>query len=313
MAILARNALCLMKVESASGAEQAPDVADDVVIVEDLALSPDIGYGPRPTASASHLDSLSVRTTRRASMSISVRLRGSGTAANAPRWGRLLQAAGFKETAGTTVKYTPEPAEAKTLTVHVYVGGQLHKLIGCGFSDATISQDGGWKLTGTLIGKYLGVSEAAQPAAGDIVDDSGKFLSGLGIGFTYASKTPVLRALSLSLAPSIIERENLNDSTGYASFLAQSFAPTFSMSVEDEPFATVDWRTLATAELPASAEEMEFQVGAAAGSIIAVKAPSCRLLNWSEGAEGGLRLLEFEGQLADSAPGKHDWIEIETK
>jgi len=310
MSILTRDGLLLIKVEGTAGSEQAP-ANTDAIAVEAAEPSFEIGYGERPLINSSQVDALPVRTTRKVSIAITVRLRGSGVAANATKWSRLLQASGFKVAGTTTSILTPDVTQRKTLTAYYYVGGLLYKMFGAAFADPTISYDGGWKLSGTLVGKDGGVTTTAAPASPTF--DTGAYLSGLGCTFSYGGYSAVLRSLSISLGPQIAECGNLNDATGYAYFLATAFTPGGTMVVEDVAISTKDLRGLALAQQPATTEALSFVIGSAAGSIIEVSMPNCRLGSWTEGNDGGIRTLEFPLHATDLAAGAHNWIEIVTK
>lgn len=310
MAVLARHSLLLVKVESNNGVDVTPAVAD-AILVEAAEPSFEIGFAERPIINGGSVDALPIRTTRKVSCAVTVRLRGSGTAATAPKWARLLQAAGFKPTAGTDVDITPDTSEKKTVSAYLYSGGHLYKMIGCAFADPTITYDNGWLLTGTLVGKDGGVTAVSVPASP--VFDTGAFLSGLGCTFTYGSYSAILRNLTISLGSEIAELGNLNDATGFDHMLATGFKPGGTMVIEDQPIGTKDWRTIALAQEPASVEALTFIVGSAAGSKMTILMPNCRLGSWTEGNEAGVRTLEFPLYATDSAAGLNDWITITTE
>lgn len=310
--VLTRDKLLLIKAETTSGEDIEPAVADAISAEGDLEPVLETAYGERRLINGSYAPALSVALGTKISIPVSVRLRGSGTKTTAPKWCRLLQAAGFTVAVGaSSVATTPDPENQTTLSAYLYRGGHLFKAVGCAYEVDALSYDGGWKLSGTLKGVLAEAPSAVDTPASPVFD-SGSFLSGLGSSFTYDGATVVLRSLSFALGQEIAEITNLNSDQGTSHFLVTGFAPKIKMKIDDVPLGTKDWRAYPLLATPADAEIMTFTVGATEGSIFTIACPVCRLTNMVEGSEAGVGTLEFDVEATDSAAQAHDWVTITT-
>lgn len=306
-----RNQLALIKVESTAGTEEACAAADAIELEGIIDPSNDFETVERELVNGGYVDGLPLIISKKASVSLTVRLRGSGTNNVAPKWSRLLQAAGFTVTAGVSdVDITPVPTCA-TVTMYLYRGANLHKFVGCAFVPENITFDGGWKMSGTLTGKHVAVVAAAQPASP--VFDSGQFFSGLAPSISYGGYTGIVRGLSINFGAQLAECMDLNDATGYDRFVVTGFKPTGgTITVEDVAIGTQDWREIAGVVIPTSAEALSFGWGTGAGNILAFSLPNSRLGTPTEGNENALATLEMPISFSDSAAGASDWITITT-
>ena len=91
MPILTQRALLLARIETVSGTENVPVASTDSILVFDPIYSVDVNMVDRRPARRdfSNFQAIPGRTTAR--MRFAVELAGSGTAATAPRWSRLLR------------------------------------------------------------------------------------------------------------------------------------------------------------------------------------------------------------------------------
>lgn len=128
-----RDRYILGAVESTYGTAQTLTANDAIRVMNDLDLKPlqmelvnrDLLYGwignqPRLVSQ------------QMAAISFSVELSASGTAGTAPRYGRVLRAAGHSETivAATSVTYAPVGSSYEGLTIDCHYGGKRHRLTG---------------------------------------------------------------------------------------------------------------------------------------------------------------------------------------
>jgi hypothetical protein len=128
-----RDRLILGAVESTYGTPQTLTANDAIRVMNDLNLQPlqmelvnrDVLWGwlgnqPRLVSQ------------QMASISFSVELSASGTAGTAPRYGRVLRAAGHSETivASTSVTYAPIGTGYEGLSIDCHHGGKRHRLTG---------------------------------------------------------------------------------------------------------------------------------------------------------------------------------------
>ena len=312
-AVLTRDKLLLVKVETTNGTDITPAVADAISVEGDAEPVVETAYGERKIITGSYVPGHSIALGSKITIPVSVRLRGSGVAATAPKWARLLQAAGFKAALDTDHQdITPDPEDQKTLSAYLYRGGHLFKALGCAFEADALAYDGGWKLNGNLRG-VLGAAPTAVATPASPVFDSGTYLSGLGCACTYDGSSVVLRSLSIAFGQEIAEIANLNAAQGISHYLSAGFTPKIKMKIDDVPIGTKDWRAYAYLSQPADAEILTLTVGAVEGSIFSVTCPNCRLTNCVEGSEGGVGTLEFDVEPTDSEAQGHDWITITTR
>lgn len=307
-----RNQVVLAKIETTNGTDATPAAADAIQLEGMPEPSVDFETIERELANGSYVNGLPIIVARKASLSFSVRLRGSGTAATAPKWMRLLQAGGFTVAVDTDhVDATPNPSNEDSITVYLYRAGVLHKYIGGGVSDLEIAFDGGWKLNGVITAKHTAETAAAAP--GSYTFDSGVYANGLAPSFTYKSQTPKLRSFSLALGAMLAEINDINNACGYDHFHVNGFAPNGTLGIFADPIGTFDWRALAYATLPSATEAASFAWGSGAGNQVALSMPNCRLGTPSEGAEGAAPTLEFPFYPTDSAAEANDWLTVTTQ
>lgn len=111
MALRTRNAVVLAKIESTTGTDAAPTGSADAVLVENPRATPSANL-IRTNEVTGSLDQLgSIVGGIRATVEFDVLLRGSGSPAVAPEWGKLMRVCGMQETLTTTAV----PAAAETL------------------------------------------------------------------------------------------------------------------------------------------------------------------------------------------------------
>jgi len=128
-----RNTVLAAAIEATAGVDATPTGAD-ALLVFDVNITP---------LEATNIDRALVRAYFGASeqlvgtsfvrCSFGVELAGSGTAATAPAWGKLLQGCAFAEASLSTpnrVELSPVSTGLKTLTLYYYDDGVLHKLLG---------------------------------------------------------------------------------------------------------------------------------------------------------------------------------------
>lgn len=128
-----RNTVILAKIETTAGTDAAPVGATDAVMVTDFDITPlDAQNVDRNLLRGYFGASEQLVATASKKVTFSVEFAGSGTAATAPQWGKLLQACAMAEALLSTpgrVEYTPVSTSLKTLTIYYYDDGVLHKLL----------------------------------------------------------------------------------------------------------------------------------------------------------------------------------------
>lgn len=168
---LIRKTVILVKVETTPGVDAVPTGAANAMQVSELSITPldaaniDLNY-VRPYFGSSE----SLVGTASIKCSFKVFLAGSGTAATAPAWGQVLQAAALGETLGLTVpnrvEYQVVTDLLKTVTIYWFDDGVLHKLFGA-FANVQMMANSGeapaYKFD--FIGTDGGISALANPTA----------------------------------------------------------------------------------------------------------------------------------------------------
>jgi hypothetical protein len=130
-----QKSVILAKVETTSGTDAAPtNLADAVAIrVSNLSCKIAESFADRDVIIGAFAAPDRLPYMRRATVSFSVELAGSGAAGTAPQWGDLLIGCGFAETvtASIRVDYTPSSTALKTLTIWAYINDRLEKYTFC--------------------------------------------------------------------------------------------------------------------------------------------------------------------------------------
>jgi hypothetical protein len=115
-----RNRLLLVAMEGTYGTAASTAGADALKLSE-LDVTPlEVELIDRELITGSFGNTEKVRGARMSRATFSVEMAGSGTATTPPRFGRLLRACGFSETATTSVLYAPISATFESVTLAFY-------------------------------------------------------------------------------------------------------------------------------------------------------------------------------------------------
>lgn len=135
MTQLTRRNVILAKIESTYGSDPTPTVGSNAVRVIDLDLKVMKPPVERPTQQQSLARRPSKLGEEFYEVNFKIEVVGSGSAGTAPRAGALLRACGFSETIVTggspVVKYRDINTSFESVTIWAYLGGRLHKIVGC--------------------------------------------------------------------------------------------------------------------------------------------------------------------------------------
>lgn len=120
MPLFARKALVLAKIETVYGTDSAP-AGSDAILCRNVRLTPmNAEFAPRDLVRAFMGNSENLPAGVHAMLEFEAELQGSGTPATAPKWGRLLRAAGLSETTtAADVTGTAQAGGASTITLAV--------------------------------------------------------------------------------------------------------------------------------------------------------------------------------------------------
>lgn len=148
MPILTQRAMLLARIETVSGTENVPVASTDSILVFDPIYSVDVNMVDRRPARRdfSNFQAIPGRTTAR--MRFAVEVAGSGTAATAPRWSRLLRGCAMAQSTQTgtsrTIAAAPTGA-SRTANVSTFTTSAAHgfsagqTVVIAGVTDATFN------------------------------------------------------------------------------------------------------------------------------------------------------------------------------
>lgn len=163
-----RKTVILAKVETTSGTDAAPTNTADAVLfwVENLSAKIEEQFAERDVVTGVFATPDQLPYTRRGTITFQVDLASAGTAGTAPQWGDLLIGCGCAETiaGGVSATYNDVSTALKTLTIWVYMDGELRKFAYCAGNvtlDATVGNVG--KLSFTYTGLVSSVAAGTNP------------------------------------------------------------------------------------------------------------------------------------------------------
>lgn len=123
MALRARTAVVLAKIESQTGVDATPVQATDAILVESPQVDPEVNLIETDEVTGSLDRDGPVTGGIRAKVSFACLLKGAGAAGTAPEFGKLLKACGFAETiTATAIPAAPEACAAGGSTTTAVLG-----------------------------------------------------------------------------------------------------------------------------------------------------------------------------------------------
>lgn len=297
-----RNTVILAKIETTAGTDAAPVGATDAILVTEMSITP---------LDAKNIDRNLVRGYFGASeqlvgpasvkITFSVELAGSGTAATAPAWGKLLQAAAAGEGLLSTparVEYTPVSTALKTVTIYYYDDGVLHKAVGA-MGNAMLTAKVGDRpmLKFDFVGLDAGISAATATAVltawktpvamtkANVVD--------ITLGATYA-----LGAITGGLVyPSTGLELNFGNVVNFTPLLSSETVDITDRqstgSVELDLTAAQEVSLMATVKANTT-QSLALTIGAAAGNKIIIHAPAVQMFSPKKVDLNGKRLIGYD-------------------
>jgi hypothetical protein len=166
MSRIMRNTAILAKIETTEGTDALPTAIADALLISNASFELINSNVDRDVLRAYIGNSESLVGTRFVRATFDVELSGSGAAATAPAWGKLLIASAFAEVTGASmVEYTPVTNGLKTLTIKYLLDGLQHTMTGCmGTVSLDMTQGVIPKLKFVFTGIDAGRSAVALPA-----------------------------------------------------------------------------------------------------------------------------------------------------
>lgn len=289
-----KSKVILAKLESSYGVDPTPSGAANAMLMTGVAFSPMEGDDVSrdlelPYIAGQPLIPVGLRGRLRGR----VELVGSGTAGVAPAWGPLMRACRTAQTivADTSVAYTPISASMESVTIHFWIGGTRHKLLGTR-GDATLrfTAQGIPYIDYDLTGLYA-EPEEASPATPTltafqkpvIVTDANTPT------FTIDGVSLVMREFQLKLGNQVEPRLLV----GSEAIIIPDGAERVSARVEAVPVSTLNPYALAAAQTPVAIALVH---GTVAGKIATLAVPTAQVMRLS-GFENAQNILEWPLEL----------------
>lgn len=312
MALLSRKCQVAAKVEGTKGSVETLAAADANILAEVIGWHVAAEPLPRDYLRATLSKPKSIPGVKIMTLDIKVEVKGSGTAATPPSWGKLLRGCGYKETVAATVAYAPDSddADSDTLTMCVRLDGRDYKMYGArGNARLTAAANNimYWEFS------FQGIFSAESDTA-------------LFTGITYESTLPqpfratsttfnfgtawttaVFSQFALDLGNVVSLRSNANSATGLA----------YAQIVERDPNGTFDLdATLkATQDLygfrdTPTTGSLAMSLGSVAGNQFAFAAPALQIVDITEGNRDGVETSTIAYHLRGSAAAGEDEFTI---
>jgi len=247
MVYLTRQVALLAKIETTIGTDALPDTANAINCF-DVDVKPVIGKAERMQYKNTLGAGQSVPTTREAEVTFKTYLQSTPADEQAPEISPLWQGVGLAEatyTGSDTLthyKYTPTSTGHKTLTIYVYKGGYLHKIVGAmGNAKITAKVNDLPVVEWTFKGRLYSVSASSVPS---ITYTQSTLSAVQGVNCTFDGWAGVMSSFSLDLGNDLGARPNLNDDTGIEAYLIKARKPTIQIDPETDPASKDIWAKL---------------------------------------------------------------------
>ncbi len=305
-----RNTVILAKPETTPGVDAVPTGALNAMLISDMNITP---------LDAQNIDRNNIKGYFGANeqlvgpasikVGFTVELQGSGAASTPPAWGALLLGCAMAEGILTTpgrVEYTPTSSGLKTLTIHYFDDGVLHKLVGA-MGNCTLMAKVGERPA--LKFEFTGL-------------DGGIVAATNAAGVFTAFKTPVAMTranvvditLGATYAAGALTGGNILPSTGIELMLGNTlnFTPLLSNETVDitnrEVTGSFELDLTAAQEVQYMADvkantlrSVALTIGLTTGLKVIIFAPAVQLLNPTKSELNGKRMNSYDLRLVPVA------------
>ena len=291
MAKFHRKRTILIKAESSYATDPTPTGSANAVLVTDLELEPIVSDEVSRELIRPYLGNFdTLLANRRATVSFSCELAGSGTAGTQPRFAPALLACGMEVTtvSSTSNTYTPISASLPSCTIYVNYDGVLQALTGCRgtFSiEASVGEIP--KINFEMTGKFNNPSDTALPTCTYVAADPLIFKKDNVTSFEIFGYAGACESWSLDMANEITYRELVG---GTKEVLLTNRAPSGSLTVEAVALSAHNFITDATGS---STGTNKFIHGTTAGNKIEISCPTSDLGSPTYGESDGITTMEL--------------------
>lgn len=279
--------------ESSYGVYVAPALGTDVILTKNLVL--DDPYAGDRVSRDLDLPALGLQSEINVNpyvkCSFEVEVAGSGTAGVAPRYGRLLKACGFTETVDDStgvpefVDYDPNSVLDDSVSLTVYLDGQLHKMPGSRGSVSFTWQKGIPTMKFTFWGLYVRPLAGTLPTA-DFDDIP------IPLPVTEANTTLSVGSYSgpaLSLACDMAMTLVARNVIGQEEILLSDRAPTGPIVIDMPDIGDINlYSVFVESHAGINTGALDLVHGTAAGNIVEFTAPKVQLSTLNEGEDSGI-------------------------
>lgn len=293
-----RNSLLLAKNESTYGTDPTPSASTNALEISDVSWNDNFEPIERNLLISSLSPKPSLKGKQFTEVTFQMELHGSGAAGTAPRIGALFQACGFEEavSAGSSVVYTPTTTGGSSITLYVYEDGILRKLTG-GYGNFKVTAGAGALaiIDFTFQGIYNAPSDSSNPSPTyDGVDP----VPVKSANLTYNSiSSIVVNQFELDMQNTIVQRPNVNASTGLEGFTITGRRGQVVLDPEMVSLATLNWRS----DILNTTRAASIQIGSSAGNKTTITIPEMMVTNVSPQDRDGILVDQITGEASSSS------------
>jgi hypothetical protein len=275
MAYKWRKKAILAKIETVYGTDPEPTGGANAILGMNVELNPLVAEEVRRATETPWLGSQGIILVgQHVSLGFDVELAGAGAAGDVPGYGVLLRGCGLAETvtASTMVEYEPITDSHESVTVYLYIGGSLHKLVGArGSVSLELSARGLPVLRFRFLGLLLAASTASVPALTLTAWQTPIPASKVNTPtFSVHGYSAVAQTFSFDLANDVQGRFLI----GEESIQIVDRLPAGQILIESPPLATKDFFTVAQNRTRAAVSIVH---GVTAGHIVQFDAPAVEI------------------------------------
>lgn len=300
MSKLMRNVLLLAKIEAIVGTDPTPAAATNSMLARAITPQPVVAeFAERNNIRPYFGTNGQVAVAQHSECELEVELASAGAAGTAPAWGPLLQACGFSETinASTDVIYAPVTSSPKTVTLHYYLDGVLHKMTSCrGNVTFELNAKGIPVMKFKFTGLYTAATDTPLPSGAVYTG----FKAPLAVNkvntptMTLHGIAAAMQSLSIDMGNQVVYRNLI----GSESVIMTDRKPSGQTSIEMTSVAGYGWH-----EAVRLGTLGAFQIihGSAAGAIVQIDAPKVQLLNPQYADSDGIAMINLGMDLQPDA------------
>ena len=296
MALLSRKKQLAAKVEAVKGTRETSLVAADAdVLCDELTFA----FAPEEIQRAYLRSTFSKDTSivgpLIATISCKVELKGSGTGATAPSWGKLLTGSGFAESVGSSsVSYQvdSDDDDSDTLTMAVYNDG--HQRIMYGARGAVTFEFTANRIAYanyTFTGIYYDDADTAMlsPTYESTLPEPFRNAS-LTLNYGTPWTSAVFSALTFDMGNEVSLREDANATLGLAYAQITNRDPRGTIDLDKTLVATQDFSSHLTTPTTGS---IAFDLGSDAGNTLSFSIPKMQVLSLPDSEREGVSTYDM--------------------